>query len=420
MAIIKVGQSIVLGASIWDFCGTTSQGIFIGDVGIDRAIMIGAPRCQDISGITVDFKLVSRSGTAECNACRPGYLYRSLGTATSNSQGLVSLSHTITQADLDAYNDATSKRDYLKIMACITGSKGQTIVNHRCTENIIIETAAPPPITEATHYLDIYVKPYSWYSPDGAASQIVTKLGDITGTLTNLFKDITDYQYLGTEILTIDNNVVVRVHVKQLSIVGSAVPLLAVVAPLVLKLLVIIILVGVITGWKFTLAGFIEQITGKEYTKKDVTDMVEDTIIPEQRKKCREQFANDPDGLARCEKSVQSGAADGLSDALDIPGIDATTLGIDAKIDACLAQYNIDKDMNKYNSCLDNVAIDVRDDTKAKVPKEPTDLGTLLLYGGLALGGLFIISKGATPVLIERERLMAEERKERRRPERGR
>lgn len=293
------------------------------------------------------------------------------------------------------------------------------------TISFAIETIeVPPPVTEATHYFDIYVKPYSWYSVGGAADSIVGKITDINGTILNLFSSvgISDYKYIGTEILTETDKpglVTIRLHLRQLSamsynlsrIQGLTVPLIAYIAAIIASVLVIIIIIGVITGWKFTLAGFIEQITGKEFTKEDVVDIIEDKIIPEQIKKCREQFANDPAGLARCEKSVQSGAADGLTDALGLTGTDSVTLGIDNKIDACLAQYNIDKDLNKYHSCLDKVAKDAATETKAKTPKEGADIGTILLFGGLFLGGLYIITRGAgevaRPVLIERERLRA-------------
>jgi hypothetical protein len=289
---------------------------------------------------------------------------------------------------------------------------GKNVSAGTATISFAIETVeAPPPVEEATHYLDIYVKPYSWYSPSGAAGKIVSKLGDITGTVTNLFADITDYKYLGTEILTLDDNVVIRLHVKQLSVAGMAAPLLAAVAGIVLKLLVIIFFVGVITGWKFKLSGAIAELTDKKYSDDDVAHMFEDDIVPEQRKICKEKFANDPVGLANCEKAVQSGGANGLSDALGIPGIDATTLGIDSKIDKCLAEYNIHRDMNRYYGCLNGVAADVRGDTLAEVPKEPTDILTWLLIGGFVLGGLYIVTKGAekvaVPVLVERERLKA-------------
>lgn len=392
MANIRVGQNIVLGASVSDFCGAYERGIFVNDVGIDRSISIRPPGCLNVSGITIEFKLVSQSGSGECSRCSPGILYRSLGTVTTGIDGLATKGYIVTQDDLNSYNDAIGKGTSLKVMACITGSRGQTVIKSGCTEEVVIE-AVTPPITEATHYLDIYVKPYSWYSPDGAASWVVTKLGDITGKLSNLFAEITDYQYLGTEILTLENNVIIRIHLKQLSMASMAVPLLAYIAVVVAAVFVIIFFVGVITGWKFTLAGVIEQITGKEYSKQDVAGIIWDTVVPAQTSECEKNYPNDPIGQAQCKKSAICGAANGGTDALGLEGTDCATLGINEKIDACTAQYNVDRDMAKYKTCVDGIAKDAGTETKAKTPKEGADIMTILLFGGFILGGLYIVSR---------------------------
>jgi hypothetical protein len=396
MVNIRVGQNIVLGASVSDFCGTYERGIFINDVGIDRSIAIRPPGCLNVSGITIEFKLVSQSGSSECNRCSPGTLYRSLGTTTTGIDGLATKGYFVTQDDLNSYNDAIGKGTSLKIMACITGSRGQTVIKSGCTEEVVIEEPIPiipPPVEVATHYLDIYVKPYSWYSPSGAASGVVTKLGDITGKLSNLFAEVTDYRYLGTEVLTLENNVIVRIHLKQLSMASMAAPLLAYIAAIVAVVFVIIFFVGVITGWKFTLAGFIEQITGKEFSKKDVAGIIWDTVIPAQTSECEKNYPNDPIGQAQCKKSAICGAANGGTDALGLEGTDCATLGINEKIDACTAQYNIDRDMAKYKICIDGIAKDTGTETKAKTPKEGADIMTILLFGGFILGGLYIVSR---------------------------
>ncbi len=284
------------------------------------------------------------------------------------------------------------------------------------TLSFAIETIeVPPPVTEATHYLDIYVKPYSWYSVGGAADRIVGKIADINGTILNLFSSagISDYKYIGTEILTDTDKpglVTIRLHLRQLSAMSLAVPLAAYIAVIIASVLVIIIIIGVITGWKFTLAGIIEQITGKEFSKQEVVGIIWDQVVPKQLSDCEKNFTN-PVDQANCKKSVMEGAADGGTDALGLTGTDANTLGINNKVDACTAQYQIDGDATKYKACVDAIAKAAGTETKAKTPKEGADLGTILLFGGLFLGGLYIITKGAgevaRPVLIERERLRA-------------
>lgn len=301
------------------------------------------------------------------------------------------------------------------------------------TISFAIETIeVPPPVTEATHYLDIYVKPFSWYSVGGAADRIVGKIADINGTILNLFSSvgISDYKYIGTEILTETDKpglVTIRLHLRQLSALGfdgtnyyqikrMAVPLIAYIAAIIASVLVIIIIIGVITGWKFTLAGVIEQITGKQFSKKDVADIIWDKVVPQQLSDCEKNFTN-PVDQANCKKSVIAGAADGGTDALGLTGTDSNTLGINNKVDACTAQYQIDGDATKYKACVDAIAKAAGTETKAKTPSEGDITGTLIL-GAFILGGIYIISKAqgqqklsagevARPVLIERERLRA-------------
>lgn len=253
------------------------------------------------------------------------------------------------------------------------------------------------PSSNITHHLDLVVKPYSWYSPGGTADLIVTKLADVDGALANLFVDITDYQYINTEILSDvpTGKVTIRVNLKQMPVVGMVAPLLLFIIPIVAKLLIVLLFAGIITGWKFTLSGFITEITGKEYSKKEVVAIVEDEVVPKQRENCRINFAGDPDGLALCEKSVQSGAADGLTDALGLTGTDATTLQVNSKIDSCLAQYHIDGNLSAYYACLDDVAKTTSDGIKAKTPETGSGgMGSLLLLAGVGILGLTLLSKG--------------------------
>ncbi len=278
------------------------------------------------------------------------------------------------------------------------------------TISFAIETIeVPPPVAEETHYLDIYLKPYSWYTPGGAADSIAAKLGDINGAILNLFSSvgISDYQYIGTEVLTEADKsglVTIRIKLKQLSVMSMAVPLMAYITAIVAALLVIIIIIGVITGWKFTLAGAIEQITGKKYSTKEVITIVYDTVIKAQLDECDKNYP-DPISVAGCQKSVICGAANGLTDALKMTGTDCDSLDINQKVDICLEAYNIDYDKAKYYACVRGIAKIAGDETKKKAPKE-IDIATLLIYGGFFLAGLYIVSKPAEkiiPAIYEKE-----------------
>jgi hypothetical protein len=266
----------------------------------------------------------------------------------------------------------------------------------------------PPPIEEITHHLDLIVKPYSWYSPESAANGILSKLGEINGTLMNLFSGVTDYQYISTEILSNEpvGNVTIRVNLKKLSLpVMSmvAIPIAIQAGIVVGAILLIIFFVGVITGWKFTLAGIIEQITGKKYSTGEVITIVYDNTVKAQLDECDKNYL-DPNAVAGCHKAVICGAANGLTDALKMTGTDCASLGINDKIDKCLATYNTDGDKAKYYDCIRGVAHDGKVETESKAPKE-TDWTTLALVG---LGVLAFVSmskgNGRQSIIIDRER----------------
>ncbi len=261
------------------------------------------------------------------------------------------------------------------------------------------KAACPPiPPSVATHYLDIYVKPYSWYTSGGVAAWI-GKSTDINGILYNLFTGITDYQYLGNEISSIitPGYVTIRIKVRQISSIGGngvqsliAPALLVAIADIIVKLLIIIILVGVITGWKFTLAGVIEQISGKKYTTTEVIEIV-DKVKDVQLDECNKNYT-DPNTVSGCQKAVVCGAANGLSDTLSITGADCNTLGINQKVNDCLSQYNVDHDKTKYDACVLVISKNATTEAKNKASKE-TDWGSVILWGGLGLTFLFIATR---------------------------
>lgn len=151
MTNIIVGNRIKISAAVWDFCGTNDQSIYVNEVDINSyAQQDPNQECQNLSGIGVTFKLVGGSGSAECSSCLPVITYSILGVATTNSIGLVSIDHIVTESDLSAYNDSIARGIDLRIIACITDSKGQIISSSKCSDNVIVFQALIP-----THYISM-------------------------------------------------------------------------------------------------------------------------------------------------------------------------------------------------------------------------------------------------------------------------
>lgn len=278
----------------------------------------------------------------------------------------------------------------------------------------------PPPIVEATHHLDFYLKPYSWYSPNGAADFMFSNITGINGRIANVFSGITGWQFVGSEILVDDKApgiITYRIDLNQLEGAGvqtMALPaiLATIITILEIALLIVVISVAIIVGYE--LIRYISNVVdaSKQYTKKDVVDIGYDKVLPAQIAECKKNFS-DPAQQANCIKSATCGAANGLTDVLGLNGTDCASLGINEKFDSCTAQYNIDHDLTKYNACIDKIVKDAGTETKNKTPQEGMGLGILLLVGGLM--ALAFISKGSSleeeMIRLERERLRSEERR---------
>ncbi len=261
------------------------------------------------------------------------------------------------------------------------------------------------PICSATHYIDIHIRPNSWYTPQGAADEIITKLVDIDGAIVNIFSDVLDYQYLGTTIYSTSTEVIIRINLKQIStapasVQALALPLLAKIGIIIIIILSIIILIGIITKWNF---GSVE----KTYTEEEVGGLINGTI-EEIEKNCETNFANDPVGYALCVKSAIGGSTKSLGDFLNDPTITDAGDKAGQEIDRCIAQYNIDNDTDKLKSCVTGQVTGVTGKiTEATTPSAedcwiPGPLGgciltastgkTIAIIGGVVIGGILIIS----------------------------
>lgn len=240
---------------------------------------------------------------------------------------------------------------------------------------------------ESTHYLDFYIQPYSWYTPQGAADWLLIKIGDITGIISNFFAGMFGWEYVNTEIFVENEKVIIRIYLRQLQSLQDSIENLSMnnlsiirlaiqawITGLAAALFIIVIAVGLIVGYKF-----VEKVSSVlkddvTYTPTEIVNMIYGGdvkgnnvkgIVNEQIDNCKEDFLpGNAEGYALCVKRVLCGAADGIKDALlEEYDIDCASLQINEKIDVCTNQYNIDNDYDKYLECIGNVKDNVASET---------------------------------------------------------
>ena len=127
-----VGEKINICASIDEFCGTEFQVIFVNDINVTKlsdtcTVIYGTERgCGlHLNNVTLTFKLVKCSDSTEGHTCNPEIVYKTIGSATTNSNGVCGILYEVTKQDrLDYESQITD--DAYEVMACITNSDGQT------------------------------------------------------------------------------------------------------------------------------------------------------------------------------------------------------------------------------------------------------------------------------------------------------
>ena len=220
------------------------------------------------------------------------------------------------------------------------------------------------PACQATHFLDLVITPWSWYTPGGAAVELINKTADINGALANLFAGITGWNYLGIDVLTQGEWVVVRTYLKELSVtVTDGSEVYAMIAPAALAILLeqiaaiviivgaIIVVIGVIVGI-YLVTSSLQSVFGKDFTKSEVGDNAVNTIAKAEAD-CKKNFMpEDPVGYANCVKSAIVAITAGMGDLYNDSDITNAGKTAGAGIDKCATQYNIDKDAQKLEFCV--------------------------------------------------------------------
>lgn len=141
--------------------------------------------------------------------------------------------------------------DVITHLECVSGTCTQVTGAGTNTCNTIGSTTECT--IEYTHVLEIRVRPWGWYTPQSAATNLITKLNDINGWCLNLISGLTDWQYVGTDIITRGADVIVQSKFKQLSpakvqTMGIQAILFNIAAGIGL-LLLISQFIGIIFGW---------------------------------------------------------------------------------------------------------------------------------------------------------------------------
>ncbi len=144
-----VGEKINICASIDEFCGTEFQVIFVNDINVTKlsdtcTVIYGTERgCGlHLNNVTLTFKLVKCSGSTEGHTCNPQIVYKTIGSATTNSNGVCGIVYDVTDQDRANYESQISEDSY-KVMVCITNSDGQSTQSSAISETTSSITITP-------------------------------------------------------------------------------------------------------------------------------------------------------------------------------------------------------------------------------------------------------------------------------------
>lgn len=301
----------------------------------------------------------------------------------------------------------------------------QKCVNGTCVKDALIEAHS---INCPSHRIDFHIRPWSWYTPDGAVTDLITKILDIDGAITNFFADIIDYRYINTEIFRSGNDVIIRINIRQLSLASG---MYAMAWPLaVLKILTLVVLVGLIIigiGMIYEYLWYLianPMALNPTLTNKDLTD-AGNTLVKEQLDNCETVTCIDPtysqDQKAFCIKQCHDGILTPWKDYQNkvYPDADHTPLDdATSAIQTCYDTYmatpvpRTTTDYDTYLSCLkieretnidkdqDNTLEKYDPDASAGEKEKPGGGLGLILLAGAGIVGLTLLSKGGAPSTV--------------------
>jgi len=295
----KVGDEIKICVSTDMFCGQLDYFYFINDFDIQKIdttcfVQYGTTTsCLDgnLSNLSINVYTVDESfGSVKhgiCSNVPDNYKLRYLGSANTNSDGVCTINTKITEQDLINF-ESTPENQY-KLFICIDHEKSISAVDYipsitvsaleipECisyTNRIDCEdngcywwnnnTCQPAP-EGTTEYIDLYIKPHSWYKNRyaDALDDTAQKIGDISGALINAFSSIIGYKYIDTQIFEDINKeiVIIRIYISETN-ETSMVPPVA-----------IGIVLGIAAGIVIYSIGYVIGTNQTKFSESELTDM---------------------------------------------------------------------------------------------------------------------------------------------------
>lgn len=414
MVEFNVGDTVILCASMRDFCGFTPPRYGIEDINISLStcpINIFTPDCLNLSGIQLEFQWSNVTGTTDRHYCTESAKLKTLGTSTTNSQGVATIIHQINEDDLELFQEA----EIFDVRVCIKNKSPAEVVNISRTrdefhpaDDITISSS------EVTHVFDIIVKPHSWYTPSETTNGLLSWIIGINGELLNVFADILDWQYLGVNIFQDGDNVIIRILLKELQ--TSGIKPLAFPAGIPWGSLIILAIFYIIFKYGWIVATEIIRIADQwrspaSINNEELTKAIADSL-KRQLDKCITEICVDIEDEAtraqcinNCKTSTTEENKTFTSDLY--PDADLTPL--DELIDItnqCYQDY-LDgvKTYEEYLSCTgdaeeqkidesrDNILKEYPPDANAGSKQVPMGIGSALLLGAGILALVFIFGR---------------------------
>lgn len=217
MVQFKVGDTVTLCASINALCFGTPY-YEVGDINISVGTCAIHPftfGCLSYSGIQLDFQWTNTRDNTPTHSCQSASNIKLLGSATTNSNGIASMSYTIVQGDLNLFSANTT----FDLRVCIRGTpnvnslmigKTRNEISYRNGDYITIIPFAPP---QASHEIRFQLadNPY--------LSHIQENIIEISARLASALQFAMPVQYIRSEMDTSSNTL--TVFVRHTSLGGS-------------------------------------------------------------------------------------------------------------------------------------------------------------------------------------------------------
>lgn len=225
---------VKLCASVYDFCGASgTYAYYVGDINLSKdtcSIVVDTPKhpcpvkdgcCLDLSGVELEFQWMNIVSDDDINNCTDSTKLRVLGSGNSDSDGVVTIQHTIDQNDLDLYNSNTN----FDLRVCIRNKTAAEVVKfgearskltiHKDDKISIIGPVVP------THSVVLNMS----YVPVELMNLFSTYITDISNGLMselNLISPLpSPWMYLKTDYKRVDNSFNMLFYLPPASAVGG-------------------------------------------------------------------------------------------------------------------------------------------------------------------------------------------------------